>query len=491
MHMHQLLLLPILGLEAQTVARNIVKLQPGHHTSQSGPLSGGNVTPHLLIRNGDGVRCGPGVGTCSDGKCCSTAGYCGTTQAHCRSPDCQLDFGHCDAHENPEGPPVEDIPRPHVGAVPYGPHVIRSCTRSSTIALTYDDGPNRYTADLLDLLDRYDAKATFFISGINNSKGPIDHPDLPWASLIQRMQHTGHQIASHTWSHQDLSKVTPDQRRQQMLKNEAALRNVLGRIPTYMRPPYSSCLPETGCLDEMGTMGYHIILYDIDTKDYSHDSPSAIQVSKDTFDAALAPWKASEKSWLVIAHDVHEQTVHNLTEHMLRRMAEYGYKAVTVGECLEDPQEFWYREAGEPLVSSTTVRKSSSPEAHDVPPAGSKPISPDGKCGKDYTCAGSSFGPCCSSSDYCGTSNLHCGFGCQPEAGNCFSLDEPSHNDTDSPIRKPTPRPGSGPNDHPNGDGLPGGGSVRKPVKSEANPAVHAFSAAACLMLFICATAIA
>ncbi|KAK9608506.1 hypothetical protein V6Z96_006000 [Aspergillus fumigatus] len=450
MHIRHLLFLPILGLKAHTVARNIVKLQPGHHTSQSGPLSDGNVTPHLLIRNGDGVRCGPGVGTCPNGKCCSTAGYCGTTQAHCRSPDCQLDFGHCDAHETPEGPPVEDIPRPHVGAVPYGPHVIRSCARSGTIALTYDDGPNRYTADLLDLLDRYDAKATFFISGINNSKGPIDHPDLPWASLIQRMQRTKHQIASHTWSHQDLSKVTPEQRRQQILKNEAAFRNVLGKIPTYMRPPYSSCLPETGCLDDMGTMGYHIILYDIDTKDYSHDSPSAIQVSKNTFDAALSPWKASEKSWLVIAHDVHEQTVHNLTEHMLRRMAEYGYKAVTVGECLEDPQEFWYREAGEPL-SNNAVRKSSSPEAHDAPSTVSKPVSPD-------------------------------------EAGNCFSLDEPSHNDTNDSIRKPTPRPGS---DHSNDGGLPGGGSARKPVKSGANPAVHALSAAACLMLFICVMAIA
>ncbi|KAH3569334.1 hypothetical protein KXV84_003386 [Aspergillus fumigatus] len=344
MHIRHLLFLPILGLKAHTVARNIVKLQPGHHTSQSGPLSDGNVTPHLLIRNGDGVRCGPGVGTCPNGKCCSTAGYCGTTQAHCRSPDCQLDFGHCDAHETPEGPPVEDIPRPHVGAVPYGPHVIRS-----------------YTADLLDLLDRYDAKATFFISGINNSKGPIDHPDLPWASLIQRMQRTKHQIASHTWSHQDLSKVTPEQRRQQILKNEAAFRNVLGKIPTYMRPPYSSCLPKRAAWT---------------TWDYSHDSPSAIQVSKNTFDAALSPWKASEKSWLVIAHDVHEQTVHNLTEHMLRRMAEYGYKAVTVGECLEDPQEFWYREAGEPL-SNNAVRKSSSPEAHDAPSTVSKPVSPD------------------------------------------------------------------------------------------------------------------
>lgn len=374
--------------------------------------------------------------------------------------------------------------------MPYGPHVIRACSKAGTIALTFDDGPNRYTADLLDLLDHYDAKATFFISGINNSKGPIDHPDLPWAALIQRMQRTGHQIASHTWSHQDLSKITPDQRRQQMLKNEAAFRNVLGRIPTYMRPPYSSCLPESGCLDDMGKMGYHIILYDIDTKDYSHDSPSKIHVSKDTFDAALAPWKASEKSWLVIAHDVHQQTVYNLTEHMLRRMAEYGYRAVTVGECLQDPQEFWYREAGEPLFTPTAVRKSSPPSAHYVPSNAPKAISPDGKCGKNYTCAGSSFGPCCSSADYCGTSNLHCGFGCQPEAGNCFSLDEPSHNDTDGGPGNPSAGPGPDHDDHPNDDNLPGGGPIGRPVKSAANSDVHAFWAGTCLMLIICATAV-
>lgn len=72
--MRHLLLLPILGLEAHTVARNIVNLQPGHHTPQSVHLPDGNVTPHLLMRGGDGLRCGPGAGRCRDGKCCSTAG---------------------------------------------------------------------------------------------------------------------------------------------------------------------------------------------------------------------------------------------------------------------------------------------------------------------------------------------------------------------------------------------------------------------------------
>ena len=267
-------------------------------------------------------------------------GYCGKTAAHCRSPDCQIDFGHCDALEVPGGNPTDGVPRPKLGSVPYGPQAIRSCTKQGVVALTFDDGPREHTKDLLDLLDRYKAKATFFVTGNNNGKGGIDSPDQPWADLIRRMVNSGHQLASHTWSHQDLNKITHEQRLTQILFNEAALRNILGSFPTYMRPPYSSCTSQTGCLDDLGALGYHVILYDIDTEDFRHNSPAQIQKSKDIFDRNLDKKKPS---WLIIAHDVHEQTVHNLTEHMLQRLAHDGFRAVTVGECLDDPPELWYR----------------------------------------------------------------------------------------------------------------------------------------------------
>ncbi|KAB8075167.1 hypothetical protein BDV29DRAFT_172391, partial [Aspergillus leporis] len=314
----------------------------------------------------------------------------------------------------PGGPPTDDIPRTKIGKVPYGPQVIRSCAAPGQVALTYDDGPNKYTQNLLDLLDKYDAKVTFFITGNNNAKGPIDTPGMPWASLIERMHRTGHQIASHTWSHQDLSKITPEQRRIQMLWNEVALRNILGGFPTYMRPPYSSCTVESGCLKDMGALGYHVILYDIDTEDYRHDSPSAIQGSKDIFDRNLARGKASDKSWLVIAHDVHEQTVHNFTEHMLKRISRDGYKIVTVGECLGDPPEYWYRM--DDGFEDSILRKATDPaSAHKV-------ISHTGHCGANVTCKGSKFGACCGRDNECGNTPKHCGIGCQPSAGRCMDV---------------------------------------------------------------------
>jgi peptidoglycan/xylan/chitin deacetylase (PgdA/CDA1 family) len=374
------------------------------------------------------------------------AGYCGTSTAHCRSPDCQVNFGRCDASKRPNGPPTTEVPRPQDGKAAYGPETIRRCSVPGTVALTFDDGPNRYTGDLLNLLDKYDAKATFFITGINNGKGAIDDHDLPWEPLIARMEERGHQIASHTWSHHDLGKASHSQLREEMFKNEAALRNILGKFPAYMRPPYSSCGRENGCLEEMGALGYHIVLFDIDSRDYSNDSPDKIQVSKDVFDNALDSAKPSEKSWLVIAHDVHEQTVHNLTEHMLKRLLSDGYRPVTVGECLGDPKEFWYR------------KDSHGPHRGQGTKGPLKELSKDGTCGGNVTCAGSGFGACCSWKNLCGDSTAHCGTGCQIEFGECVS-DIPDGNPS-------TPH---------EGDGSGSSGSDQKKTKGSKSEAYSVF----------------
>lgn len=53
------------------------------------------------------------------------------------------------------------------------------------MALTFDDGPDRYTNDLLDLLKKYNASATFMITGNNNAKGEIDNAAFPWANVIK------------------------------------------------------------------------------------------------------------------------------------------------------------------------------------------------------------------------------------------------------------------------------------------------------------------
>jgi hypothetical protein len=94
--------------------------------------------------------------------------YCGTTEDYCSAPDCQLQYGPaCDANTVPAGASTSSIARPKIGTIPYGgidTAGIQDCIKDGVIAFSYDDGPYIYTEDLLDLLDSYGAKATFFIS---------------------------------------------------------------------------------------------------------------------------------------------------------------------------------------------------------------------------------------------------------------------------------------------------------------------------------------
>jgi hypothetical protein len=160
-------------------------------------------------------------------------------------------------------------------------------------------------------------------SGSNLDKGNIDDPSKGWDKVIQRMYNNGHQIASHTWSHQDLSAISEEARRNEMYRLEAALVTIIGRFPTYMRPPYSSC--NGACQATLADLGYHIIYFDLDTDDYNQ--LGNIQNSKDNVDRAMAGTSPNSKSFLSIAHDIHSQTSLDLAPYMIRRFAEAGYRS--------------------------------------------------------------------------------------------------------------------------------------------------------------------
>lgn len=141
--------------------------------------------------------------------------------------NCQKAFGRCDSDIIPGGVSTILDPRPLVGDVSYDTRIAH-CHKERTIALTFDDGPSEYTSDLLDLLAKYDAKATFFITGNNNGKGEID-TTKQWFDLIKRMVAEGHQVGSHTFDHVRLSTTSAELRKLEILKNERAIANIIGK----------------------------------------------------------------------------------------------------------------------------------------------------------------------------------------------------------------------------------------------------------------------
>jgi hypothetical protein len=195
----------------------------------------------------------------------------------------------------------------------------------------------------------------------------IDDPATPWQDVLKRMYDAGHQIGSHTWSHQNLNNISPQQRRDQIIYNEMAINNILGVIPTYMRPPYSSCDGECPVLLEQ--LGYHITYFDLDTEDTVYSGNAAIP--KTDFDGNLS----FTDRRLVISHDIQPNTANVLTEHMLKGIQAAGLKAVTVGECMNEPPQNWYRLfSGAPFVPPKSWTRFEVAEAPEAPVANPNPL---------------------------------------------------------------------------------------------------------------------
>lgn len=168
----------------------------------------------------------------------------------------------------------------------------------------------------------------------------MSDPSTGWPAIIQRMDKQSHQIGSHTWSHQHLDTISGQQRQAQMIYNEIALGKILGRFPTYMRPPFSQCASE--CQALMADLGYHVINFDVDIEDTI--GRTDLQVSMNDFSGNLtAKSDPTSDSMLVIGHETSSDTVNKITEMMLKSINSKGFKAVTVGDCLDDPKSNWYR----------------------------------------------------------------------------------------------------------------------------------------------------
>lgn len=87
--------------------------------------------------------------------------------------------------------------------------------------------------------------------------------------------------------------------------------------------------------------------YNLDTKDWR----DGIEQARQNYEAGVDGSDLNSAGIITLAHDIHETTVHDLTQFMIDKAKLSGYELVTVGECLGDPPGNWYRDAntGEPV----------------------------------------------------------------------------------------------------------------------------------------------
>lgn len=132
------------------------------------------------------------------------------------------------------------------------------------VALTFDDGPHGvYTEQLLELLDRYQAKGTFFMVGTNMELNP---------ELVKKVHEKGHEIGNHSYSHADLMSLDSTGRASQIQRVQELARSQIGVYPRWLRPPYGSVNVEL--VEKESNMD--IALWNVDTRDWESRDPAKI-----------------------------------------------------------------------------------------------------------------------------------------------------------------------------------------------------------------------
>ena len=172
------------------------------------------------------------------------------------------------------GNPLPPLPTPTPLPVPTGPTgtlgvpdlknlPTHTDDGKPILYLTFDDGPSKYTQQMLDLLAQYDAQATFFVLG----KSAKANPDL-----IRAMAEGGNYVANHTYGHPSLSGVTQEAFIKEVEGTKEIILDIaldllgLDRDVRYLRPPYGAT--DANTRQYAADLGYAIVLWDVDPQDW-------------------------------------------------------------------------------------------------------------------------------------------------------------------------------------------------------------------------------
>jgi peptidoglycan/xylan/chitin deacetylase (PgdA/CDA1 family) len=143
-----------------------------------------------------------------------------------------------------------------------------AATAGSTgvVYLTFDDGPSPdWTPQILQLLARYRAQATFFVLG----RSAVAYPEL-----VRRVYAAGHGIGNHTWSHPRLTGLSSERLAAEVGATSAAIQRITGAPVRCLRPPYASV--DAASAHRVRALGLRLVLLDIDTNDWRRPGVGAI-----------------------------------------------------------------------------------------------------------------------------------------------------------------------------------------------------------------------
>lgn len=191
------------------------------------------------------------------------------------------------------------------------------------IAFTFDDGPSAYTAEVMDIFEQYDGRATFFMLGQNVEAN---------SAAVKDMHKRGFELGNHSWDHSmDLAAskkgyMSVPQVTENIYKVQDAIYAICGAEPQYFRPPYGAV---NNNMLKGNYLGY--AFWDIDTRDWSSKNAASIT------SAALNG--AKNGNIVILFHDIYEPSVKSL-KTILPELKKQGYQFVTYSTLMKYEKDY-------------------------------------------------------------------------------------------------------------------------------------------------------
>jgi peptidoglycan/xylan/chitin deacetylase (PgdA/CDA1 family) len=193
--------------------------------------------------------------------------------------------------------------------------------RARQLALTYDDGPTEVdTLNLLEVLDRHEAKATFFMLGRNVKARP---------EIAQAVAAAGHAIGNHTYNHPNLVFCSPSRIREELDQCERVLTDTVGEHSPLFRPPFGARRPDV--IQLVREAGLIPVMWTVTAFDWSAKSSAEIE------DHVHRHVKGGE---IILMHDgdfaglADRSLTVAATGHLIRRYQDRGFSFVSIPEMM-------------------------------------------------------------------------------------------------------------------------------------------------------------
>jgi peptidoglycan/xylan/chitin deacetylase (PgdA/CDA1 family) len=195
--------------------------------------------------------------------------------------------------------------RPQLGADLKGRGLIDGATARRILHFTFDDGPDaKHTPRLLDALDRYGVKATFFFSASRFASAEARNRGA--AELAREVARRGHAVGSHSFDHVRMAKLGPPALRDQLAKSDAMFERLFGARSYLFRPPFGS---RNRALESMLQERQDtLVMWNIGLADWVRRPVEALEA---TFWKVLArnELRDRQRGGIVLLHDTHGWSV--------------------------------------------------------------------------------------------------------------------------------------------------------------------------------------